>query len=44
MRFGAFSIFALIPSGSACGRILYLGVGQYRGDLVVFNTTLEVPS
>jgi GntR family transcriptional regulator len=26
------------------GRILYLGVGQYRGDLVVFNTTLEVPS
>jgi GntR family transcriptional regulator len=26
------------------GRILYLGVGQYRGDLVVFNTTLEVPA
>ncbi|OYW51661.1 MAG: hypothetical protein B7Z30_17200 [Rhizobiales bacterium 12-68-15] len=25
------------------GRILYLGTGQYRGDLVVFNTTLEVP-
>jgi GntR family transcriptional regulator len=25
------------------GRILYLGVGQYRGDLVVFNTTIEVP-
>lgn len=26
------------------GRVLYVGVGQYRGDLVVFNTTLEVPS
>lgn len=26
------------------GRILYFGTGQYRGDLVVFNTTLEVPS
>lgn len=26
------------------GRVLYLGIGQYRGDLVVFNTTLEVPS
>lgn len=26
------------------GRILYLGTGQYRGDLVVFNTTLEVPN
>lgn len=25
------------------GRVLYLGIGQYRGDLVVFNTTLEVP-
>jgi GntR family transcriptional regulator len=23
--------------------ILYLGVGRYRGDLVVFNTTIEVP-
>lgn len=26
------------------GRVLYLGIGQYRGDLVVFNTTLEVPA
>ncbi|QTL05678.1 GntR family transcriptional regulator [Aquabacter sp. L1I39] len=25
------------------GHVLYLGIGQYRGDLVVFNTTLEVP-
>lgn len=25
------------------GIVLYLGIGQYRGDLVVFNTTLEVP-
>ncbi|MEP9351326.1 GntR family transcriptional regulator [Xanthobacter sp. KR7-225] len=25
------------------GVVLYLGIGQYRGDLVVFNTTLEVP-
>jgi GntR family transcriptional regulator len=24
-------------------KILYLGVGRYRGDLVVFNTTIEVP-
>jgi len=23
--------------------ILYLGIGRYRGDLVVFNTTIEVP-
>jgi len=23
--------------------ILYLGFGRYRGDLVVFNTTIEVP-
>lgn len=23
--------------------ILYLGVGRYRGDLVVFNTTIELP-
>ena len=26
------------------GRVLYVGVGQYRGDLVVFNTTLELPT
>lgn len=26
------------------GVVLYLGSGQYRGDLVVFNTTLEVPT
>ena len=25
------------------GEILYLGVGRYRGDAVVFNTTIEVP-
>jgi GntR family transcriptional regulator len=25
------------------GRIIYLGVGRYRGDLVVFETEIEIP-
>jgi GntR family transcriptional regulator len=25
-------------------RVLYLGIGQYRGDAVVFHTTIEAPS
>lgn len=26
------------------GRIIYLGVGRYRGDLVVFETEIEIPA
>jgi GntR family transcriptional regulator len=26
------------------GQIIYLGVGRYRGDLVVFETEIEIPS
>ena len=25
-------------------RIIYLGIGQYRGDLVVFETTIDIPA
>jgi hypothetical protein len=35
-------IMKTVCSATFGGRVLYLCVGQYRGDLVVFNTTLEV--